>query len=45
MRLPAEDDATILLVSVYIVVPCLYKFEGKEKLVVRLREVVDKGRS
>ena len=27
-----------------LVVPCLYKFEGKEKLVVRLREVVDKGR-
>ena len=28
-----------------LVVPCLYKFEGEEKFVVRLREVVDKGRS
>ena len=25
-----------------LVVPCLYKFEGKEKMVVRLREVLEK---
>ena len=25
-----------------LVVPCVYKFQGKEKLVVRLREVIDK---
>ena len=28
-----------------LVVPCLYKFEGTEKLVVRLRKVMDEGRS
>ena len=28
-----------------LVVPCLCKFQGKEKLVVRLREVIDKDRA
>ena len=32
-RLLAEDG---------VVVPCVYKFQGKDKLVVRLQEVIDK---